>query len=164
MANEFYQLNANNPQGRPIEMSAYKGKVVLVVNTATQCGLTPQFEGLERLWEQYRDQGLVVLGFPCNQFGSQEPLANENMETTCKLNHGVTFPLFEKLEVNGPGTHPLFQFLKKKLGGLFGSRIKWNFTKFLLDADGRPIRRFSPVTKPDAIEPYIKDLLSKAPH
>ena len=141
-------------------MSAYKGKVVLVVNTATQCGFTPQFEGLEKLYQDYKEKGLVVLGFPCNQFGSQEPLSNEAMEETCKVNHGVTFPLFEKIEVNGPHTHPVFKYLKSKLGGLFGSRIKWNFTKFLIDADGRPVRRFSPVTKPAAIEQFIKDLLS----
>ena len=159
MANEFYQLSANTPQGQPVDMSAYKGKVVLVVNTATQCGLTPQFAGLEKLWQDYKDKGLIVLGFPCNQFGSQEPLSNETMEETCKINHGVTFPLFEKIEVNGKNTHPVFQYLKSKLGGLFGSRIKWNFTKFLLDADGRPVKRFAPVTKPGAIESHIRSLL-----
>ena len=159
MASEFYELSANTPQGRPVSMADYKGKVVLVVNTATQCGLTPQFEGLEKLYTTYKDQGLVVLGFPCNQFGSQEPLSNEAMEETCKLNHGVSFPLFEKLEVNGPGTHPLFRYLKKRLGGWFGSRIKWNFTKFLIDKDGKPVKRFAPITKPEAIEPQIKKLL-----
>jgi len=142
-------------------MSNYKGKVVLVVNTATQCGLTPQFAGLEKLYQQYKDSGLVVLGFPCNQFGSQEPLANEVMEETCLVNHGVTFPLFEKIEVNGAGTHPVFRYLKKKLGGLFGSRIKWNFTKFLVDASGKPVKRYSPVTKPEAMEGEIRRLLVK---
>jgi glutathione peroxidase len=156
---DFYQLSANTPRGMSVDMSAYKGKVVLVVNTATQCGLTPQFEGLEKLYQDYKEKGLVVLGFPCNQFGSQEPLSNETMEETCQLNHGVTFPLFEKIEVNGPHTHPVFKYLKSKLGGFFGRRIKWNFTKFLVDANGRPVRRFSPVTKPAAIEPFIKDLL-----
>ncbi|HWK07800.1 MAG TPA: glutathione peroxidase [Puia sp.] len=159
--NGFYQLSANTPQGRSMEMSAYQGKVVLVVNTATQCGLTPQFEGLEKLYQDYKDKGLIILGFPCNQFGSQEPLSNETMEATCKINHGVTFPLFEKIEVNGPHTHPVFKYLKNKLGGFFGSRIKWNFTKFLLDANGKPIRRFSPVTKPAAIEESIRALLNK---
>jgi glutathione peroxidase len=163
MQNEFYQLSANTPQGQPIEMSSYKGKVILVVNTATKCGLTPQFEGLEQLHENYKDKGLVVLGFPCNQFADQEPLTNETMVETCKLNFGVTFPLFEKIEVNGPGAHPIFKYLKSKLGGLFGSRIKWNFTKFLIDADGRPVRRFSPVTKPAAIEPFIRKLIPPAP-
>ena len=159
MSNPFYALTANTPQGNPVSMEAYKGKVVLVVNTARQCGLTPQFDGLERLYEKYKDKGLVVLGFPCNQFGGQEPLANEVMEATCKLNHGVTFPLFQKIEVNGPGTHPIFGYLKKQLGGLFGSRIKWNFTKFLIDPEGKPVKRFSPVTKPEAIEGKIRELL-----
>ena len=161
MTGEFYQLSANTPQGRPVNMSDYRGKVVLVVNPATECGLTPQFAGLERLYQQYKDAGLVVLGFPCNQFGHQEPLANDVMEQTCKLNHGVTFPLFEKIEVNGPHTHPVFRYLKKRLGAFFGRRIKWNFTKFLIDADGVPVRRYSPVTKPEAIEPKIKELLQK---
>lgn len=161
MASEFYQLTANNPQGKAVSMACFEGKVVLVVNTATQCGLTPQFEGLEELYNKYKDKGLVVLGFPCNQFAGQEPLTNETMEQTCKLNFGVTFPLFEKIDVNGPQTHPVFRLLKRRLGGLFGSRIKWNFTKFLVDAGGRPVRRFAPITKPAAIEPYIQKLLSQ---
>lgn len=162
MPNEFYRLSANTPQGQPVSMARYEGKVVLVVNTATQCGLTPQFKGLEQLYRQYKDKGLVILGFPCNQFANQEPLTNEQMEQTCELNFGVTFPLFEKTDVNGPHTHPVFKLLKRSLGGLFGSRIKWNFTKFLIAPDGRPVRRFSPVTKPEAIEPHIKKLLSRA--
>jgi uncharacterized protein len=158
---DIYQLSARTPAGQETPLSNYKGKVVLVVNTATECGLTPQFEGLERLYNEYKDRGLVVLGFPCNQFAGQEPVTNENMEQVCKVNFGVSFPLFEKIEVNGDHTHPLFKFLKSKLsGGLFGRRIKWNFTKFLVDRQGRPIKRFSPVTKPDAIEPWIKSLLS----
>jgi glutathione peroxidase len=160
MTSEFYQLTANNPQGQPVSMTRYEGKVILVVNTATQCGLTPQFEGLEQLYNKYKDRGLVVLGFPCNQFAGQEPESNENMEYTCKVNFGVTFPLMEKIDVNGPNTHPVFRLLKRRLGGLFGSRIKWNFTKFLLDAGGRPVKRFAPVTKPAAIEPDIQKLLS----
>ena len=159
MPSEFYQLSANTPQGKSIPMSSFEGKVLLVVNTATQCGLTPQFEGLEKLYLDYRDKGLIILGFPCNQFGSQEPLSNEVMEETCKINHGVTFPLFEKIEVNGEHTHPIYKYLKGKLGGLFGSKIKWNFTKFLIDANGKPIKRFAPITKPNAVEPYIKKLL-----
>jgi len=141
-------------------MANFEGKILLVVNTATQCGLTPQFTGLEQLYNKYKGKGLVVLGFPCNQFANQEPVSNENMEQTCQLNFGVTFPLFEKTDVNGPQTHPVFRLLKRQLGGLFGSRIKWNFTKFLVDADGRPVRRFAPVTKTAAIEPYIQKLLS----
>jgi glutathione peroxidase len=159
MTSEFYQLTANNPQGQPVSMADFEGKVILVVNTATQCGLTPQFKGLEQLYNRYKGKGLVVLGFPCNQFANQEPESNANMEQACKLNFGVTFPLFEKIDVNGPGTHPVFRLLKRRLGGLLGSRIKWNFTKFLLDADGHPVRRFAPVTKPAAIEPYIQKLL-----
>lgn len=141
-------------------MANFEGKVLLVVNTATQCGLAPQFVGLEALYNKYKEKGLVVLGFPCNQFANQEPEDNENMEQTCQLNFGVTFPLFEKIDVNGPRTHPVFRLLKRRLGGLFGSRIKWNFTKFLVDADGRPVRRFASITKPAAIEPYIQKLLS----
>jgi len=142
-------------------MGDYRGKVVLVVNTATQCGLTPQFAGLERLHQQYKDAGLVVLGFPCNQFGSQEPLSDGEMEQTCLVNHGVTFSLFAKSDVNGPGTNPVFRYLKRRLGGWFGRRIKWNFTKFLIDRQGRPVKRFSPVTKPEAMEAAIKKLLGR---
>jgi glutathione peroxidase len=155
----FYALAADTPQGKSVSMGDFKGKVVLVVNTATQCGLTPQFEGLERLYQTYKDRGLVVLGFPCNQFGHQEPLSNEVMEETCKVNHGVSFPLFAKTDVNGPATNPVFTYLKSQLGGLFGSRIKWNFTKFLVDAEGKPVKRFSPVTKPEAIEGRIRKML-----
>jgi len=162
MPGEFYSLSVHTPQGRNVSLADYKGKVVLVVNTATQCGLTPQFAGLEKLYQTYKDKGFVVLGFPCNQFGSQEPLSNADMEQTCLVNHGVTFPLFEKIEVNGRGTHPVFRYLKKRLGGLFGSRIKWNFTKFLIDAEGIPVKRFSPVTKPEAIAPRIRELLLKS--
>jgi glutathione peroxidase len=159
MANEFYQLTANNPQGQPVNLADYKGKIILVVNTATQCGLAPQFGGLEQLFQRYKDKGLVVLGFPCNQFANQEPETNDKMEQACQRNFGVTFPLFEKVDVNGPQTHPVFRLLKRRLGGFFGRRIKWNFTKFLLDSEGRPVRRFSPVTTPAAIEPYIQKLL-----
>src|SRR5258707_10911579 len=160
MASEFNQLSADTPQGRSVSMADYRGKVVLVVNTATQCGLTPQFAGLEKLHQQYKDAGLVVLGFPCNQFSSQEPLSNEEMEHTCLINHGVTFPLLAKTDVNGPDTNPVFRYLKKKLGGWLGSRIKWNFTKFLIDREGRPVKRYSPVTKPEAIEGEIRRLLA----
>ena len=163
MANEFYQLTANNAQGQPVNMSSFRGKVILVVNTATQCGLAPQFEGLEQLYQQYKDKGLIVLGFPCNQFGNQEPETNENMEQACQINFGVTFPLFEKIDVNGPQTHPVFRLLKRRLGGLLGSRIKWNFTKFLVDSNGQPLKRFAPITKPAAIEPYIQRLLEDRP-
>jgi glutathione peroxidase len=161
MADDLYQFSAKTSDGREFPLSDLKGKLVLLVNTATQCGLTPQFEGLERLYQEYKDKGLVVLGFPCNQFGGQEPLSNESMAAECKINHGVSFPLTEKIEVNGDHTHPVFAFLKSRLGGFFGSRIKWNFTKFLVDAEGKPVKRFSPITKPEDIEPYIRKMLEK---
>ena len=148
----FYDLSVKTPSGKEIKMSDYQGKTVLVVNTATQCGLTPQFAGLEALHQKYKDKGLVILGFPCNQFGDQEPETNENMEQVCEVNHGVTFQLTEKVEVNGAGTHPVFAYLKGKLGGLFGSKIKWNFTKFLVDKNGKPVKRFAPITKPESME------------
>ena len=159
MENMFYQLSAKTPKGVPIPMADFKGKVVLVVNTATRCGLAPQFDGLETLHQKYKDKGLVVLGFPCDQFAGQEPESNTTVEQVCKLNHGVTFQLTEKCDVNGPRTQPVFQYLKKELGGLLGSRINWNFTKFLIDKDGHPYKRYAPITKPEAIEQDIQKLI-----
>ncbi len=158
---DFYDLNVNTPGGRAIPFSDFKGKVVLVVNTATQCGLTPQFEGLEKLHNTYKDKGLVVLGFPCNQFGGQEPVSNAEMESTCQVNHGVTFQLTEKVDVNGSNTHEVFRYLKKKKGSILGSGIKWNFTKFLIDAEGKPYKRYAPTTRPEKLEDDIKNLLKK---
>jgi len=155
----FYALSATAPSGKALPMEAYEGKVVLIVNTATKCGLAPQFEGLEHLHQQYKDQGLVILGFPCDQFAGQEPEENNKMEMTCLVNHGVTFQLTEKVNVNGADTHPVFKFLKDNLSGLFGSRIKWNFTKFLIDRNGKPVKRFSPIVKPAKIEADIQQLL-----
>lgn len=155
MSTDFYQLKAKTPSGQEVSMAEFKGKVILIVNTATKCGLAPQFEGLEKLHQQYKDKGLVVLGFPCNQFLSQEPETNETMVESCQVNFGVTFQLFEKCDVNGPDTHPVFKYLKKKLGGWFGSRIKWNFTKFLVNKNGRPVKRYAPTVKPEAIEGEI---------
>lgn len=157
----FYDLSAETPQGKPISMADFKGKTVLVVNTATQCGLTPQFEGLEKLHLDYKDKGLVILGFPCNQFKSQEPVKDENMEETCRMNHGVSFQLTKKIDVNGPYTHPVFAYLKNELGGLFGKRIKWNFTKFLIAPDGTPVKRYAPVTKPESIEKDVRKVLNQ---
>lgn len=159
MTNGFYQLPATTTKGETIAMEEFRSKVVLVVNTATKCGLAPQFEGLEALYQQYKDQGLVVLGFPSDQFAGQEPEENETMEQVCLINHGVTFQLLEKSHVNGPNTNPTFKFLKKKLGGFLGSRIKWNFTKFLIDREGKPYKRYAPTTKPAAIEGDIRKLL-----
>lgn len=158
----FYDFSINKPSGESLSMSAFKGKVVLAVNTATQCGLTPQFDGLEKLYQAYNKKGLVVLGFPCNQFLSQEPLENAEMVEACKINHGVTFQLTEKIDVNGKNTHPIFKYLKSILRGLLGGKVKWNFTKFLIDQNGQPIKRYSPTTTPDKIEADITSLLKSA--
>ena len=156
---KFYEFEANSLTGKPVSMEDYKGKTVLVVNTASKCGLTPQYEGLENLYKKYKDQGLVVLGFPCNQFGKQEPGNSENIEEFCQVNYGVSFPMFEKIEVNGSGAHPIYEYLKSELGGTLGSAIKWNFTKFLIDKNGKPVKRFAPITTPDKIESDIKKVL-----
>ncbi|WP_029036891.1 glutathione peroxidase [Salinimicrobium xinjiangense] len=156
---EFYQLKAKDIQGKEKQLEEYKGKVVLVVNTASECGFTPQFEGLEKLYKEYKDEGLVVLGFPCNQFGKQEPGDEKSIAEGCMVNYGVTFPMFSKVDVNGKNAHPLFKYLKKELGGLLGSKIKWNFTKFLIDREGKPVKRFAPITKPENMEEDIKRLL-----
>lgn len=140
-------------------MRQYAGKVVLVVNTASKCGFTPQYEGLERLYREYGDRGLVILGFPCNQFGNQEPGDERSIAEGCLLNYGVSFPMFAKVEVNGGNTHPIFRYLKRELSGIGGGRIKWNFTKFLIDREGRPVSRFAPVTPPEHIESDILELL-----
>ena len=140
-------------------LSAYAGQVVVVANTASKCGLTPQYAGLERLYREHRDAGLVVLGFPCDQFGHQEPGEAEEISEFCTLNYGVTFPMFAKIEVNGPGTHPLFRWLKKERSGVLGGTIKWNFTKFLLGRDGTVLDRFAPTTTPDALEPDVEKAL-----
>ena len=158
---DFYQLIAKTPQGEELPMSAYKNKAVLIVNTATKCGLAPQFDGLEQLHQTYKDQGLVVLGFPCNQFMGQEPGTNERVEEHCRVNFGVTFPLTEKVMVNGADTHPVFAYLKKNLGGLLTKRIKWNFTKFLITPDGTPYKRYAPTTTPKRIEKDIQKVLEK---
>jgi len=161
MASTFYDFKAKTLKGKEVAMEEFKGKTVLVVNTASQCGLTPQFEGLEKLYEKYKDQGLVVLGFPCNQFANQEPGDEKSISEGCVMNYGVTFPMFSKVDVNGSTAHPLFKYLKSKLGGILGSNIKWNFTKFLIDAQGRPVKRFAPITKPEALEKDIVKLLGK---
>lgn len=161
MNNEFYTFSAIDLQGKEISMEEYAGKIVLVVNTASKCGFTPQLEGLEELYKSYKDKGLVILGFPCNQFGNQEPGDEESIANGCVVNYGVTFPMFSKVEVNGRKTHPIFKLLKNEVNGLFGKRIKWNFTKFLIDQNGRPLKRFSPTTKPEKIEKYVVQALKK---
>ena len=152
MDSNFYSLKADTIQGKQKNMSDYQGKVVLIVNTASKCGLTPQYEGLESLYKKYKNQGLEVLGFPCNQFGKQEPGTEKEIQEGCLVNYGVTFQMFKKIDVNGGDTHPVFQFLKKELPGVLGGKIKWNFTKFLIDRDGNPVKRFAPITKPEKLE------------
>ena len=146
--------------GTDIDLSQYDGKVVLVVNTASQCGFTGQYKGLQQLQDTYADQGLVVLGFPCDQFGNQEPGDEAAISEFCERNFGVTFPLFSKVEVNGDGAHPLFEWLKESKGGLLGSKIKWNFTKFLVGRDGRVIKRYAPRDEPSAIESDVQAALA----
>ncbi len=156
----FYDFNATSIIGENIPMSNYKGKVILVVNTASKCGFTPQYEGLQELYEKHVDDGFVILGFPCNQFKKQEPASHEEIQTFCKTNYDITFPLFEKIDVNGDNTHPLYKFLKSEATGLLWSEsIKWNFTKFLVDKKGKVISRYGSSTKPKEIETDILKLL-----
>lgn len=158
----FYDFEANNIKGQTVSMKAYEGKTGVVVNTASKCGFTPQYEGLEALYQKYKNQGLVILGFPCNQFGKQESGSSDEIEEFCQINYGVTFPLFEKIEVNGKNAHPIFKFLKEKQSsGIFGSKIKWNFTKFIINSKGVPVKRFSPTTKPEKMEKTIIKLLQQ---
>lgn len=151
MTPSMYDISALSLQGKQVELSEYKNKLLLIVNTASKCGFTPQFEGLEKLYDGYKDRGLMILGFPSNQFANQEPGDEKSIADGCVLNYGVTFPMFAKIDVNGPDAHPLYQFLKKEIKG----DIKWNFTKFLVDRNGNVIKRFSPMTKPKKIEQYL---------
>ncbi len=157
----LYDLTAKLNNGRNRKLADYKGKVLLIVNTASKCGFTPQYEGLQSLYAKYKDRGFEVLGFPCDQFGHQEPGSDDEIKSFCQLNYDVSFPLFSKIEVNGPNTHPVFEFLKSKKGGLLGDSIKWNFTKFLVDKKGGVVERFAPMTPPSAIETQIEKLLGK---
>ena len=160
MQKHFYDFKANTITGEEVSMSRYKGKVVLVVNVASECGFTPQYEGLEKLYEIYKAQGFEILAFPCNQFGGQEPGSGEEIQKFCSSKFSVTFPLFEKIEVNGENTHPLYVFLKTKATGFLGSEsIKWNFTKFLIDKKGNVIERYGSITKPATIAKDIEKLL-----
>ena len=155
----FYDFKAELLNGETVSMEQYKGKTVVVVNTASQCGLTPQYEGLESLYKKYKDQGLVILGFPCNQFGKQESGTADEIKEFCQVNYGVSFPMFAKIDVNGKNAHPLFVYLKKELGGLILDDIKWNFTKFVIDKTGKPVKRFAPITAPEKMESLIKEIL-----
>ena len=152
-------FTATTLAGAEQPLSAYDGKVVLVVNTASKCGFTPQYAGLEQLHQSYADQGLVVLGFPCNQFGAQEPGGSEQIEEFCQINYGVSFPMFAKVDVNGKDAHPLFTWLRKEKGGLLGDAIKWNFTKFLVGRDGQVLKRYAPTTKPEDLTGDIEAAL-----
>lgn len=157
----IYDFSLKSSEGETINFSDYQGKVLLLVNTATKCGLAPQFEELEALHKKYKDTGLVVIGFPCDQFMGQEPETNETMAGVCQINFGVTFTLSEKIDVNGKGTHPLFVYLKKGLpGGWLSSRIKWNFTKFVIDKNGVLHKRYAPTVKPLAMEGDLLKLLA----
>ena len=156
MNKTFYEYSAKSLHGQDVSMEAYRGKVVLVVNTASKCGLTPQYKGLEKLYQEYKSKGLVILGFPCNQFGRQEPGDAKSISEGCLLNYGVSFPMFSKINVNGKDAHPLYKYLKNELHGVFGNAIKWNFTKFLIDKNGNPVRRFAPITKPEKIRKWVE--------
>lgn len=151
----IYDFNATTLDGAPFHFADLKGKTILIVNTASECGFTPQFEGLEALYRKYADRGLVIVGFPCNQFGGQEPGGKEEIGKVCYANYGVTFPMMEKTEVNGDNANPIFVYLKDRLPGFPGKKIKWNFTKFLIDAQGKPVKRFAPWDKPEKIEQYL---------
>ncbi len=155
----FYEYTAIDSTGKKIKMSEYKGQVVLIVNTASKCGFAKQFEGLEILYKQYQDRGFVILGFPCGQFNNQEFAKEEETYNFCKKNYGVTFPMFQKIDVRGKDIHPLYEFLTKQKSGMFGEAIKWNFTKFLLDREGKVISRYAPVTDPDKLRVDIRRLL-----
>ena len=162
MATTAYDFDATALDGSPQPLSDYRGKVLLVVNVASKCGFTPQYAGLEQLWRDYGDKGLVVLGFPCDQFGHQEPGDADEIRNFCSLTYDVSFPMFAKIEVNGPGTHPLYRHLKQAAPGLLGTEaIKWNFTKFLLDAEHRVVRRFAPTDTPQSLEAHIEPLLPR---
>jgi glutathione peroxidase len=158
----IYDFKVKSIDGNEIKMEDYKGKVLLIVNVASQCGFTPQYEGLERLCQKYKEQGFVVLGFPCNQFAGQEPGTDAEIKNFCSTKYNVTFPMFSKIEVNGDNTNPLYVYLKQKAPGVLSTKdIKWNFTKFLIDKNGNVVERFAPATTPDAIDEHIAKLLKK---
>lgn len=160
--NSFFDFTVTDAKGSPHPLSTYSGKAVLIVNVASKCGLTPQYEGLEALYKTYSSAGFVVIGFPCNQFGDQEPGSNAEIQTFCSTSYGVSFPVLGKLEVNGPNTAPIYEFLKKSAPGLLGlESIKWNFTKFLVGRDGKVIDRYAPQTEPKALAKDIERAIEK---
>ncbi|QQN40465.1 glutathione peroxidase [Acinetobacter haemolyticus] len=157
----IYQFEAELLDGKNKSFADYQGKVLLIVNTASKCGFTPQFAGLEKLYEKYKDQGFEVLGFPCNQFGGQDPGSNEQIGAFCQKNYGVSFPMFAKVDVKGPEAHILFRYLTNNSKGILGNGIKWNFTKFLIGKDGKVLNRFAPTTKPEELESEIEAALAQ---
>ena len=161
MAENIYSFSGVTMQGKEVPLSGFQGKVMLVVNTASKCGFTPQFKGLEELHEKYKGKGLEILGFPCNQFGKQDPGSNDEINQFCELNYGVTFTMFQKVDVNGDNPHPLFKYLKKQAPGVLGTEaIKWNFTKFLVDQNGKVLERYAPTDTPEKIEKDVARLLA----
>ena len=156
---KIYDFKVRNAKGEEVPMTEYQGKVLLIVNTATGCGFTPQYEGLQNLYDRYKDKGLEILDFPCNQFGHQAPGTEEEIQEFCTLKYNTTFPLFAKIDVNGKEAEPLFSFLKNQKGGIFWNDIKWNFTKFLVSRDGTVVERYAPMTTPEKIEKDILKLL-----
>ena len=161
MTKNIYEFTCEDSSGQKIELSSYRGKVLLIVNTASQCGFTPQYEGLEKLQQTFADENFSVLAFPCNQFGGQEPGTNEEITEFCKLNYNNNFPIFSKVDVKGDDAHPLFSFLTREKKGLLGTEnIKWNFTKFLVNKEGEPVSRYAPSTTPDKIQSDIENLLN----
>ncbi len=157
----LYDFSAALNNGKEKKLSAYKGKVLLIVNTASKCGFTPQYKGLQELYAKYNERGFELLAFPCDQFGHQEPGSDDEIKSFCETNYGLDFPLFSKIDVNGSDEHPLYKFLKSEKGGLLGDSIKWNFTKFLVDKNGKVIERYAPTTPPERIGPDIEKLLEK---
>lgn len=158
---KFYDFKAKKINGQEVSMEDFKGKIVVIVNTASKCGLTPQFKELEELYQGYKDKGVEILGFPCNQFAKQDSGSNEEIHEFCQLNYGVSFNMFEKIDVNGKNAHPLYQYLKNESKGLLSKEIKWNFTKFLIDDQGNVVKRYAPTVSPLKIKIDIEDILNK---
>lgn len=162
MSPSIYAFNVKDIKGETIPLETYQGKVILIVNTASKCGFTPQYDGLEKIYKEYHTQGLEILGFPCNQFGAQEPGSEAEIASFCQLNYGVSFPMFAKIDVNGSHSHPLYDYLKTQAPGILGSKdIKWNFTKFLVDVNGHVIKRYAPQDTPESIGRELKKYLPK---
>ena len=157
--NSIYDIEVENKDHSTYKLDKYKDHVIVIVNTATKCGLSGQFDGLEKLYQQYKDEKFIILGFPCNQFANQEPGSGEEAAEACKINYGVTFPIHEKINVNGENEHPLYTHLKEQQGGLLGSKIKWNFTKFVIDRNGEVVKRFGPKDEPEKMDRLIQELL-----